>query len=104
MKGQTYIISALIFALIVAVFAVINVEAVTVNYLFTTGEVPLILVILISALMGGLTTGGFGIYHLRKSQKEIKLLRNENEQLRLSLEEQDDQSDLNNKTSAKDVE
>lgn len=38
MRGQTYIISALVFALIVAIFAVINVDPVEVNYLFTTGE------------------------------------------------------------------
>lgn len=91
MRGQTYIISALVFALIVAIFAVINVEPVEVNYLITTGEVPLILVILISTLLGGLITGGFGITHLIRAQKQIKRLQQENTELRMnqSLEETD---------------
>lgn len=84
MRGQTYIISALVFALIVAIFAVINVDPVEVNYLFTTGEAPLILVILISVLMGGLITGGFGIFHLLRLQREMKILKEENEKLRIN--------------------
>lgn len=81
LKGQGYVIIALIFALIVAIFAVINGEAVTVDYLFGTGEIPLILVILISVLMGGLITGGFGIFRLIKIQKELHQLRQENQRL-----------------------
>ncbi|GGM30764.1 hypothetical protein GCM10011351_16110 [Paraliobacillus quinghaiensis] len=77
MKGQTYIILALIFALIVAVFAVINVEPVEVDYLFGTGEAPLILVILISVLMGGLITAAFGTFHLLKLQRQIRTLERE---------------------------
>ncbi|CQR46948.1 hypothetical protein BN1058_01235 [Paraliobacillus sp. PM-2] len=82
MRGQTYIISAFVFALIVAIFAVINGEAVTVDYLFGTGQVPLILVILISTLMGGLITGGFGLFRLLKLQREIRALKHENEALK----------------------
>ncbi|SEO34911.1 Uncharacterized integral membrane protein [Amphibacillus marinus] len=85
MKGQAYIISALVFALIVAVFAVINVDPVEVNYLFTTAESPLILLILVSTLFGGLITGGFGIYHLIGVRKKVKLLEQENERLRSSV-------------------
>ncbi|MFB1051634.1 lipopolysaccharide assembly LapA domain-containing protein [Paraliobacillus sp. JSM ZJ581] len=88
MRGQTYIISALVFALIVAIFAVINGEAVTVNYLFGTGQVPLILVILISALMGGLITGGFGLFRLVKSQRKIRVLQKENEELKVNATNQ----------------
>lgn len=82
MKGQTYIILALLFALIVATFAVINVEAVEVNYLFFQSESPLILVILVSTLLGGLITGGFGIYHLIGVKKKMRQLQEENQQLR----------------------
>lgn len=82
MKSQVYIISGLVFALIIAVFAVINVDAVEVNYLFTTTESPLILVILGSALIGSLMTGGFSIYHLVKIRKKIRILETENKDLR----------------------
>ncbi|WP_440895962.1 LapA family protein [Amphibacillus sp. Q70] len=84
MKSQVYIISALVFALIIAIFAVINVEAVEVNYLFTKTESPLILVILTSTLFGGLITGGFSIYHLISVRKKMRLLAAENETLRMN--------------------
>lgn len=53
MNKQWTIIFALLFTLIVAIFAVINVRAVEVDYLFGTAEWPLILVILGSVLIGG---------------------------------------------------
>lgn len=84
MKGQTYVIAALLFALIVATFAVINVDQVEVNYLFFTSESPLILVILVSTLLGGLITSGFGIAHLIGAKKKIRRLESENQQLRAS--------------------
>ena len=77
MRGQSYIILAFIFALIVAVFAVINVESVEVNYLFGTGNAPLILVILVSVLMGGLITAAFGIVRLIRLQRENNTLRHQ---------------------------
>ncbi|SDM99552.1 LapA family protein [Sediminibacillus halophilus] len=81
MKGQSYIILALIFALIVAIFAVINVEPVEVDYLFGTGNAPLILVILISVLMGGLITAAVGSVKVLRLQREVRSLKKENEQL-----------------------
>jgi len=38
MKGQSYVILAIVFIIIIAVFAVTNVEAVEVNYLFWSVE------------------------------------------------------------------
>ncbi|MBB6451888.1 putative integral membrane protein [Salirhabdus euzebyi] len=81
MRGQTSIILAIIFAIIVAVFAVINVDAVPVNFLFTTSEAPLILVILFSVFMGSIITGSFGLVKIFTLQKEVKRLRLEKEQL-----------------------
>ncbi|UFT97887.1 DUF1049 domain-containing protein [Radiobacillus kanasensis] len=78
MKGQSYIITALIFALIVAIFAVINVEPVEVDYLFGTGNAPLILVILFSVLMGGLITASVGFVRILRLQRENKRLKKEN--------------------------
>lgn len=84
MKSQVYIISALVFALIIAVFAVINVEPVEVNYLFVTTHSPLILVILSSALFGSLMTGGFSIYQFIKLRKKMRALEIENQNLRMN--------------------
>lgn len=77
MKGQSYIILALIFALIIAIFAVINVDTVQVNFLFGTGEAPLILVILISVLLGGLATASVGAVRYYKLKRENRSLRQE---------------------------
>ncbi|KHE73132.1 lipopolysaccharide assembly LapA domain-containing protein [Halobacillus sp. BBL2006] len=74
MKGQGYIIFALIFALVIAVFAVINVDPVQVNYLFGSGEAPLILVILISVLLGGLATASVGAVRYFKLKRENRSL------------------------------
>src|SRR5690625_4692848 len=84
MKGQTYVILGIIVLIIVSVFAVTNVEPVDVNYLFWTGESPLILVILFSVLMGGLITAAVGsirIIHLQRENKRIKAERNKFESL-----------------------
>ncbi|MCH1625717.1 LapA family protein [Ferdinandcohnia quinoae] len=82
MRAQWSLILGLIFALIVAIFAVFNVESVSVNYLFGTSNIPLILVIFGSALLGGLVVGMFGILRqytlqrkVRKLEKELELVR-----------------------------
>ncbi len=75
MRGQWNLIFSLLIAILIAVFAVINVNSVRVNYLFGTAEWPLILVILGSVLMGSVIAGALGMmknYHL---QAEIKRLR-----------------------------
>ncbi|KGX84357.1 LapA family protein [Pontibacillus marinus] len=75
MKSQSGFILALVFALIVAIFAVINVDSVEVNYLFGTGQAPLILVILGSVLMGGLIVGVFGTiqnYKLKRTNRSLQ--------------------------------
>ncbi len=86
MKGQWSLILSLVFALIVAVFAVINVEPVTVDYLFGTSEWPLILVILGSALLGGLAVGSIGIVRVYRLQRKIKLCENEKNRLGEEME------------------
>ncbi|WP_045510317.1 LapA family protein [Bacillus amyloliquefaciens] len=78
MNKQWTIIFALLFTLIVAIFAVINVRAVEVDYLFGTAEWPLILVILGSVLMGALIVFSAGIFQVMKLKREIKTLRKEN--------------------------
>lgn len=79
MKFQWTLLFGFLFALIVAVFAVINVDNVTVNYLFGESKWPLILVILGSVLMGGLIVGSVGIVRIYSLQRQVKFLKRENE-------------------------
>lgn len=83
MKLQWNLVFALLFSLIVAVFSLANTTPVLVNYLFGSSEVPLVLVIIISALFGGITIGLISTFFyiklkwkLSKTEKEI-LRRNE---------------------------
>lgn len=96
MKFQWTLLLGLAFALIVAVFAVINVDSVTVNYLFGESEWPLILVILGSVLMGGIIVGSVGLFRMFVLQREVKSLRKKNE----TLEEQMAQKETAQEDSA----
>lgn len=87
MKGQTYVILGIIVLIIVSVFAVTNVEPVKVNYLFWSGESPLILVILFSVLMGGLITAAVGSIRIIHLQRENKLIKTERDQFENLLKE-----------------
>ncbi|MEC5422070.1 lipopolysaccharide assembly protein LapA domain-containing protein [Virgibacillus sp. C22-A2] len=87
MKGQTYVILAIIFVIIVAVFAVTNVEPVEVNYLFWSGESPLILLILFSVLMGGIITASVGAVKFFQLQREVKRLQTENKKMSSKLQD-----------------
>lgn len=82
MRGQTYTILAIVLVIIIAVFAVINVSPVEVNYLFAQAESPLILVILFSVLMGGLITGSAGMIKIYRLQRDNKALQSENTEIK----------------------
>ncbi|MBD8069317.1 lipopolysaccharide assembly LapA domain-containing protein [Bacillus sp. PS06] len=82
MKGQWSLILAFLFALIVAVFAVINVDSVEVNYLFGTANWPLILVILTSVLMGGMIVASVGLFRYYRLLRRVKQLEKENQLLK----------------------
>ncbi|MBP1154738.1 MULTISPECIES: lipopolysaccharide assembly protein LapA domain-containing protein [unclassified Paenibacillus] len=74
MRAQWILMFALIFALITAIFAVINVEPVRVNFMFTQADIPLILVIIGSTLLGGLIALFIGMMRQFKLQRTIKQL------------------------------
>lgn len=74
MRLQWSLIAGLIFALLIAIFAVINVDPVQVNFGFDVVSIPLILVIVSCALIGGVIVGSFGIFRQYKLQKQIKVL------------------------------
>lgn len=77
MKTQWLILLALIFAVIIAAFAVVNVDAVPVNYIFGEAQFPLILVILASALLGFLLSGVVAIARTYSLQRKVKSLQKE---------------------------
>ncbi|WP_312474987.1 lipopolysaccharide assembly protein LapA domain-containing protein [Neobacillus sp.] len=74
MRIQWNLILALIFTFIVAIFAVLNVSSVKINYLFGNSEIPIILIIIGSALLGGLVVGMFGTLRQFKLQMKVKKL------------------------------
>jgi lipopolysaccharide assembly protein A len=74
MKMQLYLLFGFIFALLIATFAVINVGDVEINYLFGTANWPLVLVILGSAVIGGLSVGLFGLIKVIQLQRQVKKL------------------------------
>lgn len=87
MKIAWTLLLGIAFALIVAVFAVINVNPVTVNYLFGVAEWPLILVILGSVLMGGIIVGSVALFRMFILQKDIRALRKQNKAYEEQLKE-----------------
>ena len=74
MKFQWNLLLGLLFAIIIAVFAVFNVEAVPVNYVFGESEWPLVLVILCAALLGAAVSGFFAMFLSFQSNRRIKEL------------------------------
>ncbi|PIC75897.1 hypothetical protein CSV74_14060 [Sporosarcina sp. P19] len=74
MKFQWTVLVGLLFAVLIAVFAVFNVESVPVNYFFGTEMIPLVLIILGSALLGAIISGFFAIYKSYRSGRRVKEL------------------------------
>jgi len=77
MKFQWSLLFGLLFAIIIALFAVYNVDVVPVNYVFGTAQWPLILVILGSALLGALLSGTVAIYRSFVLARKVKHLEKE---------------------------
>ncbi|MCW1941864.1 lipopolysaccharide assembly protein LapA domain-containing protein [Bacillus anthracis] len=72
MKRQVNLILAIIVVLIIAFFSVVNVDMVTVNYLFGKTEWPLILVIIGSVLLGALLAGLISMMKIYQLQRALK--------------------------------
>ena len=69
MRLQWSFIAGIAAAILIALFAVVNMEKVRVNYLFGEAEWPLIFIILGSALFGSIVTGMLGF---RKASPDRK--------------------------------
>lgn len=93
--SQVGVILALVFSLIIAVFAILNNEPVVINYLFNTVEVSAVIVILGSAVSGAIVVFLLGVYRqiklvvkmrgltaeVQEREKELKELSQEHEAL-----------------------
>ncbi|ALV21128.1 MAG: lipopolysaccharide assembly protein LapA domain-containing protein [Carnobacterium sp.] len=91
MKKQWGIVVAIILVLMIALFAVVNVEAVPVNFGFTMVSWPLIMVILGSLFIGALITVLIATNSAFKTKKQIKNYKDE-----LSKIDQTKQNELDN--------
>lgn len=97
MKNQWRIIVTILLVIIVAVFAILNVESVPVSFGFTTVHWPLILILLVSILIGAVLVILFStitsVQHNRAykelertSQERVTKLQTENERLTKRLQ------------------
>ncbi|OCS88464.1 LapA family protein [Caryophanon tenue] len=88
MKIQWALILGLIFAIIIALFAMVNIEDVPVNYMFGEAYWPLILVILGSALIGAIISASFSLVRIFSLQREAKQLRKQLDQKEPELQQE----------------
>ncbi len=78
MKFQWTWLLGILFAIIIALFSVMNVDPVPVNYVFGTSEWPLVLVILGSALLGAAISGIIAAFRTVLAHRQIKELMKDN--------------------------
>ncbi len=102
---QLGFIIALLFSIIIAIFAILNNEVVTINYLFGEAPVSLVIVILASAFLGALVVGIFSLVgrvkygfkfrdlegKLRKMEEELNRMKKKEEELLDQLSHLEDQ-------------
>lgn len=97
MKNQWRIILTILLVIVVAVFAILNVESVPVSFGFTTVRWPLILILLVSILIGAVLVILFStitnVQHNRaykeleqSTQAQLTALTTENDQLKKRLQ------------------
>ena len=91
MKIQWTLVVGLIFAMIIAIFATVNVEKVPVDYVFGEAYWPLILVILGSVLFGFIISFCFSAFRMLSSQNQTKAVRKELESARTIINEKDNE-------------
>ncbi|GEK34369.1 LapA family protein [Kurthia sibirica] len=88
MKAQWWLLIGLIFAIIVAIFAVVNDKKVPVNYVFGEAQWPLVLVIIGAALLGALLSISFATYKILSKSLELKQVKKELHVLQQKFAEQ----------------
>ncbi|MBZ4688023.1 MAG: hypothetical protein PWQ96_1929 [Clostridia bacterium] len=84
---QIYLVGALIFALIVAIFSINNPNPVPVNFLFWGFQAPLVLVILGSAVFGAVVVFLLGMVKQFSMIRKVRSLESANQKLSRQLAE-----------------
>lgn len=77
MKFQWTWLLGILFAIIIAVFSIVNVEAVPINYVFGEAAWPLVLIILGAALLGAAISGFVAMFRSVVASRRIKELMKE---------------------------
>lgn len=77
MKLQWNLLFGLFFAILIALFAIFNIESVQVNYIVGKAESPLVLVILCSAFLGAMVSGFVAMFRTVQSNHHVKELQKE---------------------------
>lgn len=72
MNQQWKLLLALLFALLIAIFAVLNVDSVRLSYGFGIVHLPLVVVILSSVFAGGLIVSLFSFVKIVSLQRQLK--------------------------------
>ncbi len=83
--GSIWLVLALVFSLLIAIVALANQQAVTVNYLFGQAEIYLIILILGSAIAGALTMGLFSLFRGIRAAIKFREERRAKEELQLQI-------------------
>lgn len=81
MRKQWNLLFILIFALIVVLLSVANVDSVAFNFLLGTAKLPLIVVIIGSVLIGVLLVGSYTYLKIYRQQRHIRQLERELEKV-----------------------
>ncbi|MEK5077450.1 lipopolysaccharide assembly protein LapA domain-containing protein [Solibacillus sp. FSL W7-1436] len=89
MKIQWTLVVGLIFAIIIAIFATVNVDSVQVNYVFGEARWPLILIILGSVLTGFIISFCFSAFRMYGVKRQTKAVRKELEASQVLINEKD---------------
>ena len=92
MKKNWKIIVGLILALIVIVFAMLNMEVATINFGFVQVKQPLIILIVASTLLGAIIVALFSSATLFNRNREIKSLKKELAQMKQETQQKIDQA------------
>lgn len=87
---QLYVVLALIFAILITLFAIFNAAVIPVNFLVADVEMPLALVIIGSALIGAVAMLIFDAFRRLKSVKHSKELKKNVDELNKQLAVKDD--------------
>ncbi|MBP1932791.1 LapA family protein [Ammoniphilus resinae] len=95
MKYQWNLVLALLFALIVALFSLANTTPVSVNYLFGSKEIPLVLVIILSSFLGGIAIGLVSTFFYMKLKWKLYKVEKELQQRREIVDQNEVSEEIN---------